>query len=99
MPEQDPPPIEPGRGRLRYDKAQRTIVAEDAQACAADPPEVVLERLFDINRAKSEGEHMAVRVIEAMAHRLSCPFDRCDRCTADDRLLKLTWHALPAWRR
>ena len=28
MPEQDPPPIEPGRGRLRYDKARKTIVSE-----------------------------------------------------------------------
>jgi hypothetical protein len=31
MPEQDLPPIEPGRGRLRYDKTRRTIVAEERQ--------------------------------------------------------------------
>lgn len=28
MPEPDMPPIEPGRGRLRYDKERRTIVSE-----------------------------------------------------------------------
>lgn len=32
MPEQDPPPIEPGTGRLVYDKARRTIVSEQKPA-------------------------------------------------------------------
>jgi uncharacterized NAD-dependent epimerase/dehydratase family protein len=57
--EQDAPKIEPGRGRLIYDKARRTIVSERPSIPINDPHDL-RALLATMKSAKVQGVHMAI---------------------------------------
>ena len=69
------------------------------RAAKATERDVLLRDLLDCRVAKSEREHFAGMLIEELWHFASCPFDHCERCIQQEKLMMMVRDTIPSGRR
>lgn len=74
-------------------------MSDEERPIAATPQDVLLLELLDSEVPKNEREHLAAKVIEALWHFASCPFDHCERCIEQEEFVMLVRDTIPSWHR